>query len=231
MIDAEDISTEEFSDVSQDRESELIMKKENEKIEQIQEYKLKLERLENDELDELKKKWKRLESKANQEKKTLNVFKAFLLESIKDEYNQELKEADSELEGKRDELRSKLLLDLEDKKKALEAEKNQSDILGNVIDSFEAKSHFTRRLRDRKPNADNNAEQVSSPLPSVLPWLKRQIPTNPSLIDPVRRKLPRLGPGLVHLLSEQEIQDDLRTIKAHTRKRTLVNQNKVNNIK
>lgn len=55
MIDAEDISTEEFSDVSQDRESELIMKKENEKIEQIQEYKLKLERLENDELDELKK--------------------------------------------------------------------------------------------------------------------------------------------------------------------------------
>ena len=57
MIDAEDISTEEFSDVSQDRESELIMKKENEKIEQIQEYKLKLERLENDELDELKKVW------------------------------------------------------------------------------------------------------------------------------------------------------------------------------
>ena len=36
MIDAEDISTEEFSDVSQDRESELIMRKENEKIEQIQ---------------------------------------------------------------------------------------------------------------------------------------------------------------------------------------------------
>ena len=57
MIDAEDISTEEFSDGSQGRESELIMKKENEKIEQIQEYKLKLERLENDELDELKKVW------------------------------------------------------------------------------------------------------------------------------------------------------------------------------
>lgn len=55
MIDAEDISTEEFSDVSQDRESELIMRKENEKIEQIQEYKAKLEKLETDELDELKK--------------------------------------------------------------------------------------------------------------------------------------------------------------------------------
>ena len=67
------------------------------------------------------------------------MFKSFLLESIKDEYTAELKEADSELEGKRDELRSKLLLDLEDKKKALEAERNQSDILGNVIDSFEAK--------------------------------------------------------------------------------------------
>ena len=67
------------------------------------------------------------------------MFKSFLLESIKDEYTAGLKEADSELEGKRDELRSKLLLDLEDKKKALEAERNQSDILGNVIDSFEAK--------------------------------------------------------------------------------------------
>merc|ERR1712106_188626 len=226
MIEAEDISTEEFSDVSQDRESELAAKKEVEKIEQIQEYKNKLERLERDELDELRKKWKRLESKANQEKKTLTVFKSFLLESIRDEYTTELKEADSELEGKRDELRSKLLLDLEDMKKALEAERNQSDILGNVIDSFEAKAHFTRRLRDRKPNADNAAEAASLPMPSVLPWLKRQLPANPSLIDPVRRKLPRLGPGLVHLLSEQEIQDDLRTIKSHTRKRTLVSQNK-----
>lgn len=36
MIEAEDISTEEFSDVSQDRESELAAKKEVEKIEQIQ---------------------------------------------------------------------------------------------------------------------------------------------------------------------------------------------------
>lgn len=62
-------------------------------------------------------------------------------------------------------MRSKLLLELEDKKKALEAEKNQSDIMGNVIDNFEAKSHFTRRLRDRKPNSDNNAETVTSPLP------------------------------------------------------------------
>lgn len=102
-------------------------------------------------------------------------------------------------------------------------------------------------MRDRKPNADNAAEAASLPMPvmnfenlfdiliwnlkSVLPWLKRQLPTNPSLIDPVRRKLPRLGPGLVHLLSEQEIQDDLRTIKAHTRKRTLVSQNKVNHVK
>ena len=33
--------------------------------------------------------------------------------------------AESELEGKRDELRSKLLADLEDKKKALEIEKLQ----------------------------------------------------------------------------------------------------------
>ena len=51
---AGDISTEEFSDVSQDKE-ELIIKKENEKIEQIQEYKNKLERLERDDLDELKR--------------------------------------------------------------------------------------------------------------------------------------------------------------------------------
>ena len=53
-METEDVSTEEFSDVSQDRE-ELIIKKENEKIEQIQEYKNKLKKLENDDLDELKK--------------------------------------------------------------------------------------------------------------------------------------------------------------------------------
>merc|ERR1712212_1438613 len=99
------------------------MRKENEKIEQIKEYKVKLEKLEYNELDELKKKWKRLESKANQERKTLNAFKAFLVDSIKEEYNQELKEAESELEDKRDELRSKLLADLDEKIKSLEAEK------------------------------------------------------------------------------------------------------------
>ena len=102
---AGDISTEEFSDVSQDKE-ELIIKKENEKIEQIQEYKNKLERLERDDLDELKRvsfrnyyhflchiqKWKRLDSKAHQERKTLTAFRQFLLASIQAEYNQELNE-------------------------------------------------------------------------------------------------------------------------------------------
>jgi len=57
--------------------------------------------------------------------------------------------AESELEGKRDELRSKLLADLEDKKKALEIEKLQADVSGNVIDNFEGKNHFTRKLRVR----------------------------------------------------------------------------------
>ena len=83
----------------------------------------------------------------------MTAFRQFLLASIQAEYNQELNEglfdffffrakkslkliildysdsnknkAESELEGKRDELRSKLLADLEDKKKALEIEKLQ----------------------------------------------------------------------------------------------------------
>ena len=53
-MENDDGSTEEFSDVSQDRE-ELMIRKENEKIEQIQEYKTKLEKLERDELDDLKR--------------------------------------------------------------------------------------------------------------------------------------------------------------------------------
>ena len=79
--------------------------------------------------------------------------------------------AESELEGKRDELRSKLLSDLEDKKKALEV----PVIPGNVIENFEAKAHFTRRLRDRKPNSDAASDQAaSSPVPVIFfPWILR----------------------------------------------------------
>jgi len=217
---AGDISTEEFSDVSQDKE-ELIIKKENEKIEQIQEYKNKLEKLERDDLDELKRKWKRLDSKAHQERKTLTAFRQFLVASIQAEYNQELNEAESELEGKRDELRSKLLADLEDKKKALEIEKLQADVSGNVIDNFEGKNHFTRKLRVRpsKFREDNIPEQnQNSPAQHGLAWLKKQPNYDPNLDRrPIAR---RLGPGLVHLLSEQEIQDDLRIIKTNSRKRS-----------
>ena len=51
-----------------------------------------------------------------------------------------------------------------------------------------------------------------------LAWLKKQPNYDPNLDRrPIAR---RLGPGLVHLLSEQEIQDDLRIIKTNSRKRS-----------
>jgi len=151
----------------------------------------------------------------------LTAFRQFLLASIQAEYNQELNEAESELEGKRDELRSKLLADLEDKKKALEIEKLQADVSGNVIDNFEGKNHFTRKLRVRpsKFREDNIPDpNQNSPAQHGLAWLKKQPNYDPNLDRrPIAR---RLGPGLVHLLSEQEIQDDLKIIKTNSRKRS-----------
>merc|ERR1711953_1410822 len=218
-METEDVSTEEFSDVSQDRE-ELIIKKENEKIEQIQEYKNKLKKLENDDLDELKKKWKRLESRTSNERKTLSAFKTYLLSSIDAEYRHELNEAESELEGKRDELRSKLLVDLEDKKKQLELEKTQSDISGSVIDGFEG-TVSRRTLRVRKPREGSNSEPtINSNAQFGLQCgliLKR---TNAASISLLELKRKRLGPALVQSLTEQEINDDLKIIKASSRKRS-----------
>jgi len=70
-------------------------------------------------------KWKRLETKAQNEKKILYAYRGFLHQSISAECQADLYEADSELEGKREELRSKLLAELEEKKRALELERSQ----------------------------------------------------------------------------------------------------------
>lgn len=215
-MDIEDVSTEEFSDVSQDREEAGSGKPDSEQNEQIIQIKEKLKKLENDCLPELTKKWKKLENRAASEKKILNAYREFLRQSISAEYQADLNEAHSELEGKREELRAKLLAELEEKKRAVELERSQMDLCGNWIDSFENKTK--RRLRPRESKEERNDDHGSSSGHGGLPWLKKQPRTNLSEKPFDKRK--RLGPGLNILLSESEINDDLKLIKNASRKRS-----------
>ena len=64
----------------------------------------------------------------------------------------------------------------------------------------------------------NRSQSLTLKFQHGLAWLKKQPNYDPNLDRrPIAR---RLGPGLVHLLSEQEIQDDLRIIKTNSRKRS-----------
>lgn len=218
-MEFEDISTEEFSDVSQDREE--FSKPNTEQNEQILELKNKLKMLENDTAPELIKKYKRLDNKAATERKMLYAYKDFLRQSVNYEYQTDLNEAKAELEGKREELRVKFLAELEEKKRALELERTQIDLCGNWIDSFENKTK--RRLRPREIKDDREDSQNSSLTQNGgLSWLKK--PPRSVVGPPDKRK--RLCPGLNTLLSESEINDDLKLIKSTSRKRTS-NQNNV----
>ena len=109
------------------------------------------------------------------------------------------------------------------------------DLCGNWIDSFENKTK--RRLRPRESKEERNDDHGSSSGVScrvgkreynrllkslvqhgALPWLKKQPRTNLSEKPFDKRK--RLGPGLNILLSESEINDDLKLIKNASRKRS-----------
>jgi len=211
-MEVEDVSTEEFSDVSQDKEE--VFSFDSAQNEQIQELKQKLQDLENDRLPELQKKWKKLESKASSEHRILKAYYDFLKQSIENEFLSERNEAQAELENKRQELRTKLLNDWEEKKRQLEIERNQMDLCGNWMDSFENKTK--RRLRPRETKEDQKDDSNPSSANGGLSWLKKQAVSHP--ID--KRPSKRLGPGLNILLTESEISEDLKMIKAGSRKRS-----------
>jgi len=211
-MEVEDVSTEEFSDVSQDKEE--VFSFDSAQNEQIQELKQKLQDLENDRLPELQKKWKKLESKASGEHRILKAYYDFLKQSIENEFLSERNEAQAELENKRQELRTKLLNDWEEKKRQLEIERNQMDLCGNWMDSFENKTK--RRLRPRETKEDQKDDSNPSSANGGLSWLKKQAVSYP--ID--KRPSKRLGPGLNILLTESEISEDLKMIKAGSRKRS-----------
>ena len=91
-----------------------------------------------------------MESKTSSEHRILKAYHDFLRQSVENEFQAERSEAQAELEAKRQELRTKLLNEWEEKKRQLEIERNQVNIVSfslrfyNIL--FEKSCNSTTRV-------------------------------------------------------------------------------------
>jgi len=222
----DDISTEELSDISQDNtdsQKDLLSpsKRKGEIIAQIADLEEKLELLEQETLPELLKKWKKIDSKAAADKRTLLGYKEYLRDSAVAESRQDLNEADAELESKREEFRSQLIQEYDEKQRLMLEEKAQMDSCPNWIEMYENKNK--RRLRPRDAKDDKPDDPLSISIQnSGLKWLRKKAKLYYPELDPKRK---RVGHSLTLLteseilLTESEIAEDLKMIKTSRKRR------------
>jgi len=172
-------------------------------------------------LPELLKKWKKIDSKAAADKRTLLGYKEYLRDSAVAESRQDLNEADAELESKREEFRSQLIQEYEEKQRLMLEEKAQMDSCPNWIEMYENKNK--RRLRPRDAKDDKPDDPLSISIQnSGLKWLQKKSKLYYPELDPKRK---RVGHSLTLLteseilLTESEIAEDLKMIKTSRKRR------------
>ncbi|CAN8016053.1 sin3 histone deacetylase corepressor complex component SDS3 isoform X1 [Ixodes scapularis] len=231
-VDFDDFLDHEDRDSDEDTEdaSETDMVKHEEQYTEIKEQmyraklatlKKQLAQLKEDSHPEYLKKLKRIEQVYHERRFMNDVFQTHEVERVEREYIQEKKAAVREFEEKKIDLRESLIMELEEKRRMVEAERSTIELTG---DSMEVKSVTTRKLR-RRPN---------DPLP--MPEKRRK--TSPNILCQPRGTLvksmsiPRglhtkrgshtrsargassltVSPQLNFLLDETDIIDDLKTL-------------------
>jgi Sin3 histone deacetylase corepressor complex component SDS3 len=113
-------------------------------------------------------------------------FRVYETQCVKEEFEREKTQAETEFEVKKVELKECLMHDQQDKKRAYENYRHTAELsTGGGLDSFEPKTMVTRKLRRRH----------YEPLP----------------MPEKRRKLAPLS-SLVYVLDEHEVDDDLKVI-------------------
>uniref|UniRef100_A0A0K8REE1 Putative component of histone deacetyl n=1 Tax=Ixodes ricinus TaxID=34613 RepID=A0A0K8REE1_IXORI len=158
-VDFDDFLDHEDRDSDEDTEdaSETDMVKHEEQYTEIKEQmyraklatlKKQLAQLKEDSPPEYLKKLKRIEQVYHERRFMNDVFQTHEVERVEREYIQEKKAAVREFEEKKIDLRESLIMELEEKRRMVEAERSTIELTG---DSMEVKSVTTRKLR-RRPN-------------------------------------------------------------------------------
>ncbi|XP_037287378.2 sin3 histone deacetylase corepressor complex component SDS3 isoform X4 [Rhipicephalus microplus] len=143
--DTEDASE---TDMVKQREEECTEIKEQMYRDKLAMLKKQLTQLKEETHPEYLKRLRKIEQ-LYQERLFLNeVFQSHEVERVEREYLHEKKAAVREFEEKKIDLRESLIMDLEEKRRAIEAERSTVELTG---DSMEVKSVTTRKLR-RRPN-------------------------------------------------------------------------------
>ncbi|KAH8040988.1 hypothetical protein HPB51_013388 [Rhipicephalus microplus] len=184
--DTEDASE---TDMVKQREEECTEIKEQMYRDKLAMLKKQLTQLKEETHPEYLKRLRKIEQ-LYQERLFLNeVFQSHEVERVEREYTHEKKAAVREFEEKKIDLRESLIMDLEEKRRAIEAERSTVELTG---DSMEVKSVTTRKLR-RRPN---------DPLP--MPEKRRK--TSPNILSNTFIR------HLNFLLYDGEIVDDLKIL-------------------
>lgn len=158
-LDFDDFLEHEDRDSDEDTEdaSETDMVKHEEEFTEMKEQmyraklatlKKQLAQLKEDSHPEYLKKLRRIEQMYHDRRFMNDVFQTHEVERVEREYIQEKKAAVREFEEKKIDLRESLILELEEKRRMVEAERSTIELTG---DSMEVKSVTTRKLR-RRPN-------------------------------------------------------------------------------
>lgn len=184
-----------FTDEDTEDASETDMAKQETEYTEIKEQmyqdklahlKKQLQQLEDGTLPEFIKKKRKIEQQYKERLRINEIWREYELEVVEREFINEKKLAAKDFEEKKIDLRESLIIELEDKKKNIDNERNSMELTGGFLlsDSMEVKQISTRKLR-RRPN---------DPIP--LPEKRRK--PSPAQIN--------------YFLDETDIMEDLRII-------------------
>nr|CAD7200783.1 unnamed protein product [Timema douglasi] len=160
--------TEEASETDMGKTEEFTEIKEQMYKNKLSTFKKQLQQLKDGTHPEYNRKLKRLDI-ALKERLRLNVIaRDYLIECVERDYVIEKKAAAKKFEEEKIELRETLILDMEEKRKIIEAERHTMELTG---DSMEVKPVMTRKLRRRPNDPVPVPEKRRKPPPAQVNYL------------------------------------------------------------
>nr|CAD7458977.1 unnamed protein product [Timema tahoe] len=166
--DQSDEDTEEASETDMGKTEEFTEIKEQMYKNKLSTFKKQLQQLKDGTHPEYNRKLKRLDI-ALKERLRLNVIaRDYLIECVERDYVIEKKAAAKKFEEEKIELRETLILDMEEKRKIIEAERHTMELTG---DSMEVKPVMTRKLRRRPNDPVPVPEKRRKPPPAQVNYL------------------------------------------------------------
>ncbi|KAK3083902.1 hypothetical protein FSP39_004951 [Pinctada imbricata] len=132
--------------------------------------KKQLAQLEDGTLPEYIKKRRKIDQQYKERLRLNEIWKEYELEIVEREYIKEKKAAAKDFEEKKIDLKESLLIELDEKKRNIENERNSMELTGGFLlsDSMEMKPVSTRKLRRRPNDPIPLPEKRRKPSPDIL---------------------------------------------------------------